>query len=117
MGKITLEGLHFFAHHGFYEEEKKTGNNFIVDVIIETEFSQKSIKEDEISGTIDYEKVYELIKEQMNITSKLLENAAWRILDNIYTHSKGIKKIEVKICKLNPPINGKADKICVSISK
>jgi dihydroneopterin aldolase len=33
-GKITLEGMEFFAHHGYYQEEQKIGNKFAVDIMI-----------------------------------------------------------------------------------
>jgi dihydroneopterin aldolase len=36
MGKITLEGLEFFAFHGYYDEEQKIGNKYGVDITIET---------------------------------------------------------------------------------
>ena len=32
---VSIEGLKFRAHHGFYDEERKTGNDFSCDVFVE----------------------------------------------------------------------------------
>ncbi|RZK29989.1 MAG: dihydroneopterin aldolase, partial [Hymenobacter sp.] len=32
MGQIALEGLEFFAFHGYYDEEQKIGNKYGVDI-------------------------------------------------------------------------------------
>ena len=36
MGQIALEGMEFFAFHGYYDEEQKIGNKYGVDLYIET---------------------------------------------------------------------------------
>jgi len=37
---IGLEGMEFFAYHGFYTEEQKIGTTFIVDVYISTKSNE-----------------------------------------------------------------------------
>ena len=37
MATIALEGMRFFAYHGYYEEERILGNEFILDVYVNTE--------------------------------------------------------------------------------
>ena len=34
MAIIALEGVRFFARHGYYEEEQVLGNTFVLDVIV-----------------------------------------------------------------------------------
>ena len=48
MGKITLDGLEFFAFHGYYDEEQKIGNKFGVDITIETSL-EKAGMDDKLS--------------------------------------------------------------------
>ena len=36
MAKVGLEGVKFFAYHGFYEEEQQIGGEYILDVFVET---------------------------------------------------------------------------------
>lgn len=37
MGVIEIEGMKFYAFHGHYETERRVGNNFRVDVKLETD--------------------------------------------------------------------------------
>ena len=116
MVKIELIGLEFFAYHGVYSEEQKAGNNFIVNLSVEGDFDN-AVKNDNLAGTIDYEKLYAVIAEEMQIRSKLLEHVAGRILDRIVKGHPEIKEIKVAIEKLNPPINGQCQATRVSLAK
>jgi len=113
--KIALEGMEFFAYHGLYEEERKNGNNFRVDVEIETDFT-KGVLSDDISGTFNYEEIYKIVSSEMSITSKLLEHVAGRILDKIQAQRSTIFAIKVVIQKLNPPLPGKVEKSMVEMA-
>ena len=64
MGKIVLEGMKFFAYHGYYKEEQTLGNHFLVDVYVELYSQEKN----------EYETIYLIVKHEMAKTSKLLEN-------------------------------------------
>ena len=116
MVKIELIGLEFFAYHGVYSEEQQTGNNFIVNLSVEGDFDT-AVHNDDLAGTIDYEELYAVIADEMQIRSKLLEHVAGRILGRIVKGHSGIKEITVSIEKLNPPIKGKCKATKVSISK
>jgi 7,8-dihydroneopterin aldolase/epimerase/oxygenase len=115
-GKIILEGLEFHAYHGVYPHERDSGNWFEVDIQVETDFS-KAAARDEISGTVDYETLFAIIKEEMEKPSKLLETVAGQIVDHVLSTLSAVEAVEVKISKLNPPIGGKCRKASVSLSK
>ncbi len=104
--KVSVIGMEFFAHHGFYEEERIKGNWFKVDVELETDFT-KAVLTDEISGTFNYEEVYKIVATEMAITSKLLEHVAGRILDKLQAHRGTVFSIKVILQKMNPPLPGK----------
>ena len=116
MVKIELIGLEFFAYHGVYSEEQKAGNNFVVNLSVAGDFDN-AVQNDELEGTIDYEKLYAVVADEMHTRSKLLEHLAGRILNRIIKGHPEIKEIEVAIEKLNPPINGKCRATRVSISR
>ena len=61
MGLIALEGMKFFAHHGYYEEEQVLGNAYEVDVYLDVDFSKAAMTED-ISQTINFETVFFFVK-------------------------------------------------------
>ena len=116
MVTIELIDLEFFAYHGVYEEEQNKGNKFIVNLSVSGDFSE-AVETDALGGTIDYENLYAVISEEMQIRSKLLEHIAGRILKRISAGHPEIKDITVGIEKLNPPIDGKCKATRVTISK
>ncbi|MBG0861141.1 MAG: dihydroneopterin aldolase, partial [Bacteroidales bacterium] len=46
-----------------------------------------------------------------------LEHIAGRILDAIYAELEGIKKVTVKVSKMNPPVRGKIGSVSVVMSR
>ena len=114
MGIISIEGVKLYAYHGCLEEEAIIGGNYIVDVLLETDM-EKASTSDELDQTIDYVTVYELVKVQMAIRSKLIEHVAKRILEEIKKEFKTLNRVEVKVSKLNPPMNGNVEKVSVTI--
>lgn len=103
MAVISLEGLEFFAYHGVHDFEKEQGNSFIVDVEVEVDVSEAE-ETDELSGTIDYEVLFNLVSAEMGIRSKLLEHVSARICNAVLNHWKQIPHVKVRIGKMNPPI-------------
>lgn len=115
MGKITLEGLEFFAFHGYYDEEQKIGNKYGVDITIETSLG-KAGADDKLSETIDYEELYRIIREAMNKPSRLLENIGGRIMEVVFANFPLVTFVELSISKFNPPIGGICKRAIVTLS-
>ena len=97
--RIELKEMRFYAYHGVMPQETKVGNNFVVNLILTAPLEQ-AVRSDELDDTINYAAVYEVVKEQMDIPSKLIEHAAGRILYALKA------AIELKLSKLNPPFGG-----------
>jgi 7,8-dihydroneopterin aldolase/epimerase/oxygenase len=115
MGTISLEGIEFYSFHGCYKEEQIIGSKFIVDLSIETDCGKPS-ETDNINDALNYQEVFEIIKNEMSVKSHLLENIAKRIIDSICNNFSQIDKITVKISKINPPITGKMDRVSVILT-
>ncbi|PWJ43828.1 dihydroneopterin aldolase [Sediminitomix flava] len=105
MDKIALEGMEFFAYHGFYEEEQKIGNKYGVDIEVKTNL-EKAADEDNLAETVNYESLYQIVSSEMKIQSKLLEHIAGRIIKTVFEKHSDVESILVKIKKFNPPIGG-----------
>jgi dihydroneopterin aldolase len=103
---IGLEGMEFHAYHGVYDEERVNGGKYIVDVFVYTDAKQAELY-DQLSGTINYEKLYEIVNREMQEPAKLLEHLGRNIIDGIRMVISKDDKIRLKICKLNPPLKGK----------
>jgi dihydroneopterin aldolase len=116
MGIIEIEGMHFYAFHGHFEAEQIVGSKFRVDIKIKTGCT-KAAETDNLDDALNYQNVYEIIHQEMGTKSKLLENIAKRILDALYSKFSEIKKVRLKISKLNPPMGGEIEKVSVTLTR
>ncbi len=112
---ITLTNIRLYAYHGCLEEEAIIGGNYIVDVDIHTDFSEAA-QTDDLSRTVDYCEVYEVVKREMAIRSKLIEHVAKRIGKSLLTRNKNIEKADIHLTKLAPPMNGDVESVTVKLS-
>jgi len=115
-GRVALEGLEFHAFHGVYPHERESGNWFEIDIAVNTDFSVAA-EQDELSGTVNYESLFRIVKDQMEIPSKLLETVAEKIVDHVLEAFPQVESVELKISKINPPIGGKCRKASISMTK
>lgn len=116
MHKIVVEGIKIYAFHGCLKEEGKIGANYIVDVTMDTDFAEAAVTDD-LSKTIDYVIVYDIVKKQMAIRSNLIEHVGQRIVNQVKKEFPALIKVEVKVSKLNPPMNGNVEKVSIVISE
>lgn len=116
MSKITLENMEFHAFHGCLEHEQTLGNTFLVSVGMELDTSLAG-KTDELEQTLNYQLVYDVLKREMEIRSKLIEHIGQRILDSILNSFPQISEVNVKLSKLAPPLGGKVEKVSIILSK
>jgi 7,8-dihydroneopterin aldolase/epimerase/oxygenase len=112
--KIHLNNLRFFAHHGLYEEERKVANEFVVD--LEVSF----LPPDQISKmkeTINYVRLYEIVKKRMLQTTDLIETLAMEITDTIHGSYPQVRKIGITITKKYPPVINFSGNVAISYFK
>ena len=91
MGIIKVNNIKLYAYHGCLDEEAKIGSEYRVDVAIKADL-KKSAKTDDLIDTVDYVHLNHIVKEEMDIRSKLLEEVAHRILDRFFKELRMIKK-------------------------
>jgi 7,8-dihydroneopterin aldolase/epimerase/oxygenase len=116
MSQIILKNMEFYAYHGHFTEEQKIGNRFTVSLIIDTDLS-RAASSDDLDDTIDYSRVYEIVKQEMMVPSRLLEHVAGRIADALHKNFRDMAKTTVKVTKLNPSLGGKTESVSVVITK
>jgi dihydroneopterin aldolase len=116
MGKIALEGMEFFAYHGYYDEEQKIGNKYSVDVEVETDLTRAGRK-DALGETVNYEELYKLIALVMGKPARLLEAISFQIIQDIFSRFSAANVVSVSISKFNPPIGGVCQRARVSMHK
>ncbi|MDX8338602.1 dihydroneopterin aldolase [Draconibacterium sp. IB214405] len=116
MGVIEIEGMKFYAYHGHFAAEQIVGNNFEVYVRLETN-CVAAAESDNLDDALNYQAVYETIKEVMQEKSALLENVSKRILDALYDRFPKIEKARIKISKMNPPMGGEMERVSVTLER
>jgi len=86
------------------------GGEYIVSANIEFD-TNKAESSDNLDKTIDYVDVYNCIKKEMEVPSKLLETVLERTILSIKSLNNNINSVEVSIKKINPPIGGCVDSV------
>lgn len=105
--------MQFYAFHGFYEEEQKIGNDFIVN--IEVEVKTFDSFEDNIGDTVNYETIYAICVTEMKMTQKLLETVAFRIAKQIKDLDRVASGI-VSLSKKSPPMGDNIEAATIEMS-
>ncbi len=98
--------MEFFAFHGCFEEERVIGNRFLIDLEFETETSIAE-QSDRLCDTVDYQDVYNLIKAEVELDSKLLEHLSRRVLNAVSSKYSNLQNLKVRVSKMNPPMGGR----------
>lgn len=101
MMQIKLEKLRFVSGHGWHVEEAVAEGEFEVSILV---FFNCPAPVSTLNDTIDYVRIYEVVRKRMENPHKLLEALAMNIADDIAEMEKGVTRIEVNINKINPPI-------------
>ena len=114
MNCIKVNGIRTFSFHGCLEEEKIIGGNYIVNVEVDCDF-KTAAKHDDLSKTIDYVAIKEIVVKQMSIRSKLIESVAYNIVHEIKENFSMANNCRVEIKKINPPIDGDIDYVSVVV--
>ena len=115
MSLISLDKMEFFAYHGCFAEEQVIGTRFEVTFQFEADTRDAEL-DDDIHKTVNYQTVYQVIKAEMEIKSKLLEHVALRIMTSVCEAFPAITWAKVKISKMNPPVGGKMDNVNVTLT-
>lgn len=100
---IFVNDIQLHAYHGVMPQEQLTGNDYLVSVSAQYPID-KAIITDDVQHTLNYAMVYDIVKEEMDISSKLVEHVAGRIAQHLMKQFADISAVQVRITKLNPPM-------------
>jgi dihydroneopterin aldolase len=114
MSIIRVNDIKLYAYHGCLPEEAIIGGNYIVDVVLHTDFSEAAVTDD-LTKTIDYCHVNDIVEKEMAVRSKLIEHVAQRILNQLNASFSQLSKAEVTVTKVKPPINGNVGNVAVTV--
>ncbi|KKO81432.1 MULTISPECIES: dihydroneopterin aldolase [Corynebacterium] len=100
--RIELTGLECFGYHGVFEEEKKTGQPFIVDI---TCWLDTAGIGDDLSRTVNYAELADVAADIVEGPSRdLIETVAEEVAETAMQRFGILHAIEVTIHKPKAPI-------------
>ena len=101
--EIRLVGLRAVGHHGVFPEEKRDGQEFIVDVVLHTDLRAAGTRDD-LSETIHYGEVAEdVVARIIGPSYDLIEALAERIAEDALARDR-VEAVEVTVHKPSAPI-------------
>tara|TARA_B100000427_G_scaffold240743_1_gene203695 strand:+ start:298 stop:654 length:357 start_codon:yes stop_codon:yes gene_type:complete len=116
MGRIIVDELEIYAYHGCFAEEREIGSDYKLTIWVEGDFSSAE-KSDNLKETVDYVEISDIAKNEMAISSKLIEHVADRILTKIFNKCPRALKAGLTIKKINPPMNVFANSVQYQLEK
>ena len=102
-GYIYLRDVRFYAYHGVLPQESRVGGWYTVNLRVGCDLSRAAAT-DEVTDTVSYADLYELLKREMAQPSKLLEHVAGRILRALEAASPLVTSADLWLTKDNPPM-------------
>ncbi len=102
--RISLRGLEVFAYHGVDEQEKVTGQTFLVDVDLWLDLAEAGAT-DNLASTVHYGELAEAIQTRVATERwDLIERVAERVADVALADSR-VERTQVTIHKPSAPIS------------
>ena len=115
--QIVLTGIHGFGFHGLFEQERKDGQDFFVDLTLSVDLGAASTS-DAITDTVNYAEITELVVEE--ITSNpvnLIEKLAARIAERVLNQHLKVDSITVTVHKPQAPVAAQLKDIAVVVTR
>jgi len=115
MISIELHDIRIFAHHGVYVGEDQMGNNFSVDLVVN--FDEGSTHFETLTDTINYEELFEIVKQRMKVDTPLLERIAEGIIRKIKHRYPFVTEARISIYKLQAAIENLQGRVGITMHK
>jgi dihydroneopterin aldolase len=100
---LHIKDIKLYGFHGVYAEEQIVGGWYTVDIAIELPITTE--KEMDLSATINYESVVDLVRSEMGKPTHLIEELARKIYLEIGSRYEEIMNLAVRVSKKHPPVN------------
>ncbi len=114
--RITLTGVRATGYHGVYEHERREGQVFIADVVLELSLADAA-RSDDVADTVHYGELADQVAAVLaGDPADLLETVAQRVADRALGYAR-VDAGEVTIHKPQAPIAVPFDDVSVSIRR
>ena len=100
---IFVDRLRLHAFHGVMPQERSVGNDYEISLKVGYSIDW-AMSTDDVTDTLNYAELADVVKQEMAVPSALLEHVAGRILDTLRKRYAGIESVHLTIVKIAPPI-------------
>ena len=115
MYTISMKNCAFFARHGVHDEEEFLGQRFYVDAVLDVDPGE-ALEKDEIEGTVDYGKAFQVIEKIIKGERRfLIEALALSVARALRDKFPQIRRAQITVRKPNAPVPGVLDYVEVTV--
>ena len=116
MDRIEIRGLRARGRHGVFEHERRNGQTFVVDLVLERDLSGPAAS-DALGDTVDYGTLAQRVADAVTTTRfDLIEALAGYIADLALT-DPSVENVEVRIAKPEAPLSVSVDEVAVVLRR
>ena len=111
--RVRVHGIHFLGYHGVYDEERRDGRRFRVDLEVELLPTHRSNSTDALADAVDYRSLAGTVMEVANGPSvHLIEHLA-DTMCRLLLERHPIGAVELTLHKFVPDLPGDPDHVAV----
>jgi dihydroneopterin aldolase len=115
--QIVLTGIHGFGYHGLFEQERKDGQDFFVDLTLSVDLKAGS-QSDAIADTVNYAEITDLVVEELTSNPvNLIEKLAARIAERVLNQHIKVSSVTVTVHKPQAPVATQLKDIAVVVTR
>ncbi|GIO39757.1 dihydroneopterin aldolase [Paenibacillus antibioticophila] len=105
MDRMIIRRMEYYGTHGVFDEERKLGQRFYVDLDLELDLEEAG-KQDDLSKTVNYAEIHMTVKEIVEKKSfKLIEALAECIASTVLDTYTRVDALTVAVTKPHPPFD------------
>jgi 7,8-dihydroneopterin aldolase/epimerase/oxygenase len=114
--QITLTGIRAYGHHGVFDHERRDGQEFVVDLVLDLD-TRAAAASDDVTDTVHYGQLAEQVAAIVaGDPVNLLEKLAARIADHVLGFAL-VEVVRVTVHKPAAPIPVPFDDVAVVVTR
>lgn len=114
--RITLTGLNVRGYHGVFPEEKRDGQQFVIDLVVWLDLAPAAMTDD-LTATVHYGELAQLAADVVGGPSRdLIETVATEIADSVMARFP-VHAVEVTVHKPKAPIPLEFQDVAVTVRR
>lgn len=113
---ISVTGLRCRGHHGVFEQERRDGQDFVIDLTLGLD-TQPAARTDDLRNTVDYGSLVARVRAAVEADPvDLIETLAARIAD-VCTADERVEWARITVHKPEAPIDATFDDVALTITR